>query len=95
MDLWQQCKRRAAAIADKVPNTTVVDLMIHSRITENDDNYIDGVHYIPAVASELAGILSRVQQGEVSEIPEMRLLSGQPERHRTAKVRQSPVNGPH
>lgn len=74
MDTWEGCKDRAAAIAARVPNTTVVDFMIRSKITEEDSNYIDGHHYTKPIASELIRMLSAAKQ-RMPLGPEVKLLS--------------------
>jgi hypothetical protein len=75
MTAWEECKRRAAMISAEVPRTLVVDFMIHSRITEDDANYIDGQHYTIPIASELVRLLSDARRGETDEPSELRLLS--------------------
>jgi hypothetical protein len=75
MATWQNCKDRAAAIVARVPGTTVVDFMVRSRITEDDNNYIDGHHYRRHIASELVRMLSDTQQGSTSDQPEFRVLA--------------------
>lgn len=79
MAAWEGCKRRAAAIADKVPQTMVVDFNIRSRITEDDGNFIDGHHYTRPIASELVRFLSAAWQSKAQGLPELRVLA-QPDR---------------
>ncbi|MFT5172977.1 MAG: hypothetical protein ACI8W7_001145 [Gammaproteobacteria bacterium] len=50
-----ECKRRVAAIARTLPNTTVLDFMIDSAVTRDDRNYWDALHYTQAIADELVG----------------------------------------
>jgi len=60
---WAECKRRAAAL---FPGTLVVDFMIPSPITLDDDNYWDPRHYRIAVADRLARDLAAAAHGEAS-----------------------------
>ncbi len=60
---WDECKRRVAAMAAATPNTTVVDFMIPSQITDNDDNYWDAVHYRVAIAERLVRDLAAASAG--------------------------------
>jgi hypothetical protein len=62
-DVWAECKRRAAAL---FPGTLVVDFMIPSPITLDDDNYWDPRHYRIAIADRLARDLSMANNGEAS-----------------------------
>ncbi len=60
---WDECKRRVTAMAAATPNSTVVDFMIPSPITDNDDNYWDAVHYRVAIAERLVGDLAAASAG--------------------------------
>jgi hypothetical protein len=62
-EAWAECKRRAAAL---FPGTLVVDLMIPSPITLDDDNYWDPRHYRVAIADRLARDLAQAANGETS-----------------------------
>lgn len=55
--VWQECKKRTAALASKYPNSYVLDFMIKSPITREDSNYWDVKHYTVAVAQELGIII--------------------------------------
>ena len=59
---WNECKRRAAAM----PDTLVVDFMIPSPITDDDNNYWDGMHYRAGIADRLARDLAAAVRGEGS-----------------------------
>ncbi len=64
--VWHECKRRAAVVADDVPNTLLVDFMRPSPITDVDDNYWDGLHYRVGVADRIAHDLAAANRGQVS-----------------------------
>jgi len=72
--VWNECKRRVAAMARALPDTNVVDFMLPSPITGNDDNYWDGMHYRVFTADRLAKDLVAAVKGEPSA--DYRLLSG-------------------
>jgi hypothetical protein len=63
---WQECKRRVTALAAAAPNAMAVDFMIPSRITDDDDNYWDSVHYRVGIADRLVRDLARAASGEPS-----------------------------
>jgi len=63
-EVWAECKRRAAAL---FPGAVVLDFMIPSPITLNDDNYWDPRHYRVAVADRLARDLAAAARGERSD----------------------------
>lgn len=65
--VWDECKRRVAALAQRQPNTLVVDFMRPSPITANDDNYWDSLHYRVAIADRLARDLAAASRREASE----------------------------
>ncbi|MDR3533791.1 MAG: hypothetical protein P4L90_24920 [Rhodopila sp.] len=71
--VWDECKRRVAALARATPNATAVDFMLPSPITEVDDNYWDPLHYRVGVADRLAHDLIAADRGDTS--PDYRLLS--------------------
>jgi hypothetical protein len=73
-DVWAECKRRAAVL---FPGTLVVDFMIPSPITLDDDNYWDPRHYRVGIADRIAGDLAAAAHGEASS--DYRILSA-PER---------------
>jgi hypothetical protein len=72
--VWNECKRRAAGMARALPRTGVVDFLLPSPITSDDDNYWDGMHYRVSVADRLARDLTAATRGEASA--DYRLLSG-------------------
>jgi hypothetical protein len=72
---WEGCKQRAAAIAERVPRTLVVDFMIPSRLSETDANFIDAQHYTRTIATELIALLSAARRGEAGDLPELRVLA--------------------
>jgi hypothetical protein len=61
--VWNECKRRVAVLA---PGTVVVDFMIPSPITLDDDNYWDPRHYRVGIADRLARDLAAAVRGETS-----------------------------
>jgi hypothetical protein len=71
--VWNECKRRVADMARTLPHTAVIDFMLPSPITDNDDNYWDGMHYRVSVADRLAQDLAAAVRGEASS--DYRLLS--------------------
>ena len=64
--VWRECKRRVAALAERLPNALAVDFMRPSPITDNDDNYWDGMHYRVAIADRIARDLAAADRGEAS-----------------------------
>ncbi len=60
---WQECKQRVRAMAAATPNTALVDFMIPSPITTDDNNYWDAVHYRVAVADRLVDDLAAASAG--------------------------------
>jgi hypothetical protein len=69
-DVWAECKRRAVTL---FPGALVVDFMIPSPITRDDDNYWDPRHYRVGIADRVADDLAASAQGAAS--PDYRLLS--------------------
>lgn len=65
--VWDACRTHIAAIADAVPNTTVVDFMRPSPITSVDENYWDGIHYRIGIADRLASDIAAAERGETSD----------------------------
>ena len=72
--VWAECKSRIAVIADRIPNTRVVDFMIASPMTREDRNYWDSLHYSSGVADQLAGLLARAANGGAPD-PVYRILA--------------------
>jgi len=64
--VWNECKRRVAALARVLPNTDVVDFLLPSPITGVDDNYWDGMHYRAFIADRIARDLMAAVSGEPS-----------------------------
>jgi hypothetical protein len=62
--VWAACKDRAAALAATTANARVVDFMIASPITANDENYWDRLHYRAGVAHWLAASLRAAADGK-------------------------------
>ena len=73
--LWNGCKSKAAAVADSVDGTVLVDFLRPSRITREDAHYVDGYHYNAAIASELTQYLDDIAHGNASEREEFRVLA--------------------
>jgi hypothetical protein len=72
---WNECKQRVTSMAARTPNAIVVDFMIPSPITSNDNNYWDSAHYRIAIADRLARDLAAAAKGEASPQGDYRLLS--------------------
>jgi hypothetical protein len=64
--VWNECKRRVADLARTMSNADVVDFLIPSPITLEDDNYWDGMHYRAFIADRLAHDLTEAVHGERS-----------------------------
>jgi hypothetical protein len=62
--VWAECKRRAAVL---FPGTLVVDFMIPSPITDDDDNYWDPRHYRVGIADRIARDLTAAAHGQASD----------------------------
>jgi hypothetical protein len=73
--LWSGCKRKAAALADRVGQVVVVDFLLRSSITRDDHHYIDGYHYTTTVASELTRYLQDAVRGPLREGEAFRVLA--------------------
>jgi hypothetical protein len=65
--VWDECKRRAEALAEAMPNSLVVDFLVPSPITDTDTNYWDVQHYRAEVADRLARDLAAADRGEPSD----------------------------
>jgi len=72
--VWDECKRRVAALGRTIANMTVVDFMLPSPITTVDENYWDPLHYRTGVGDRLALDLVAAGRGEARA--DYRLLSG-------------------
>lgn len=55
---WRECKRRFVDMAATVENAHVLDFMIPSEITTQDENYWDAQHYSTAVAERLGRLMA-------------------------------------
>lgn len=64
--VWDECKRRAVALAREVGHTTVIDFMKPSPITDDDEAYWDALHYRVGVAARLTRDLAAARAGKVS-----------------------------
>ena len=64
--VWDECKRRIAALARRIPNTLALDFMLPSPITRADDNYWDGQHYRTGIADRIARDLAGAERGDES-----------------------------
>jgi hypothetical protein len=56
---WRACKAAVAGIAAAVPGPMVIDFMIPSRITRDDANYWDPLHYSVDIAQRLATLVAQ------------------------------------
>jgi hypothetical protein len=72
--VWDECKRRVAALGRTIPNVTVVDFMLPTPITTVDQNYWDPLHYRTGVGDRLAQDLVAAGRGEARA--DYRLLTG-------------------
>ncbi|HSU07337.1 MAG TPA: hypothetical protein VLI93_17370 [Acetobacteraceae bacterium] len=72
--VWDECKRRVAAMATDIPNMVAVDFMRPSPITDSDDNYWDSLHYRMSIADRLATELAATVDGV--QTSDGRLLGG-------------------
>ncbi|MCB1864888.1 MAG: hypothetical protein KDG50_05620 [Chromatiales bacterium] len=61
--LWELCKAKLVREARRLSNVWIVDFSRPSRITRADGNYIDGIHYYPPIADEIARTLAVVVDG--------------------------------
>ncbi len=61
---WQECKRRAARLAQGRPGTRAVDFMIPSSITREDAHYWDPLHFTTDIASRLEAALAAAIRNE-------------------------------
>lgn len=57
---WAECKRRIAGFKGRIPGLTVIDFLMDSEITLNDDNYWDSTHYNVEIADQLEDIVGDV-----------------------------------
>jgi hypothetical protein len=64
--VWTECKRRAVALARETGRVLVVDFMLPSPITENDENYWDAQHYRVPVGDRVARDLAAASHGDAS-----------------------------
>ena len=55
---FKECKKRFSQMAKKRENTEVLDFMIHSPITKNDENYWDPLHFKKEVAKTMVKEMS-------------------------------------
>ncbi len=72
--VWDECKRRVAALARTIPNVTVVDFMLPTPITTVDDNYWDPLHYRTGIGDRLAQDLVAASRNKPSA--DYQVLSG-------------------
>jgi hypothetical protein len=63
-DAWAACKQRTATL---FPGALVVDFMIPSPITDDDDNYWDPRHYRVDIADRIARDLAAAAHGRASD----------------------------
>jgi hypothetical protein len=61
---WGECKKRFATMAERHPNTVVLDFMIPSPITSRDENYWDPLHYSVSVADRIARLVAAGASGK-------------------------------
>lgn len=68
--VWDECKARLGALVAAVPRTRLVDFMIPSPVTREDDNYWDPLHYRLCISSWLARSLRAAADGPPRIVPE-------------------------
>ena len=82
--VWQECKRRVVALADRTPNILVLDFMRPTPITDAVNNYWDGLHYRHEIADRIVRDLAAAEQGDASpdytRLAENRLSASLPNR---------------
>lgn len=61
--VWGECKARIAAMTAATPHARLVDFMIPSPVTREDDNYWDPLHYRVRIATWLAKSLRAAADG--------------------------------
>jgi hypothetical protein len=80
--VWAECKRRATALARQTPNSLVLDFMLPTPITDDANNYWDGLHYRHEIAGRIVDDLAAAEQGLTS--PDyVRLADDRPSASRT------------
>lgn len=73
---WAECKRRLSEIAQAYANTHVLDFMISSRITREDANFWDRLHYNVATATLFGEAIARGVAARAGEDDLFRYLGG-------------------
>lgn len=68
--VWDECKARLAALVAAVPRARLVDFMIPSPVTREDDNYWDPLHYRVPIATWLGRSLRAAADGQPRTAPE-------------------------
>ncbi len=63
---WRECKRRVTEMVKRLPNALAVDFMRPGPITDDDDNYWDGMHFRISIADRIARDLAAADRGEAS-----------------------------
>ena len=71
--VWNVCKRRLGELATATPNTHVLDFMISSPITTQDENYWDLLHYSEEVGERIPRLMARAL-AERTDLPELHYL---------------------
>jgi hypothetical protein len=64
--VWRECKRRVVALAERTPSTLVLDFMQPTPITDDVNNYWDGLHYRHEIADRVVRDLAAAEQGAAS-----------------------------
>jgi hypothetical protein len=68
--VWGECKARLATLVTAFPHARLVDFMIPSPVTREDDNYWDPLHYRVRVSTWLARSLRNAADGPPRVVPE-------------------------
>ena len=72
---WAACKTRVTAFGAKLANYHLLDFFIESPLSQADDNFADGYHYVRGVASEIAEALHSISHGRHATTPNYRILN--------------------
>ncbi|MCZ6853664.1 MAG: hypothetical protein O7G86_07075, partial [Gammaproteobacteria bacterium] len=72
---WMTCKDRVTAFGATLENYHVVDFFFESPLTQADNNFADGYHYVTDVADEIIDALHAVSRGTTATTPNYRILN--------------------
>ncbi|MFB3104680.1 MAG: hypothetical protein ACE1ZA_07090, partial [Pseudomonadales bacterium] len=72
---WTTCKNRVTAFHATLENYHVIDFFFASPLTQTDDNFAEGYHYVTSVASDIADVLHAVSRERAAPTPSYRILN--------------------